>query len=139
LWCGAQSANWKVRLHLKHHWIGGEDPQNKRKTKSAQTTLIKAIACPCKHIGVIKFLAIHLNTLEAYTLRWNGSMLWKMLDYNTKYPPILSNQVLLRQKGLDMEGWTQLVTFRKNCVKIAWAIVNIMNAIHHYGILHNDL
>jgi RIO-like serine/threonine protein kinase len=24
-------------------------------------------------------------------------------------------------------------------VKLAWAIMNIMNAIHHYGILHNDL
>jgi RIO-like serine/threonine protein kinase len=62
-----------------------------------------------------------------------------MLDYNTKYSPIIDNQTLLQQGGLDMEGPTQLVAFRQNCVKLAWAFINIMNAIHHFGILHNDL
>jgi hypothetical protein len=38
-----------------------------------------------------------------------------------------------------MEGQTQLVTFRRNHVKLAWAFINIMNAVHHCGILHNDL
>ncbi len=38
-----------------------------------------------------------------------------------------------------MEGKTQLVTFWQNCVKLAWAFINIMNVVHHYGIFHNDL
>ncbi len=38
-----------------------------------------------------------------------------------------------------MEGKKGLVTFKQNCVKMAWAFMNIMNAVHHNGILHNDL
>jgi hypothetical protein len=38
-----------------------------------------------------------------------------------------------------MEGQTQLVTFKRNHVKLAWAFIKIMNAINHCGILHNDL
>ncbi len=53
--------------------------------------------------------------------------------------PIMDNDILLRQGGLDMEGQTQLVTFKWNRVKLAWAFINIMNAVHHRGILHNDL
>jgi tRNA A-37 threonylcarbamoyl transferase component Bud32 len=28
---------------------------------------------------------------------------------------------------------------RKKCVKMAWAFMNIMNVVHHNGILHDDL
>jgi hypothetical protein len=45
----------------------------------------------------------------------------------------------LWQGGPHMEGWTQLVAFRRNCVKLAWSLINIMNAVHHCGILPNDL
>ncbi len=38
-----------------------------------------------------------------------------------------------------MEGQRQLVAFRQNCVKLAWAFINIMNKVHHCRILHNDL
>jgi tRNA A-37 threonylcarbamoyl transferase component Bud32 len=38
-----------------------------------------------------------------------------------------------------MEGQTQLVAFRQNHVNLAWTFINIINAIHHFGILHNDL
>jgi hypothetical protein len=40
---------------------------------------------------------------------------------------------------MNMEMRTWLVTFKWNHVKLAWAFVNIMNAIHHCGILHNNL
>jgi RIO-like serine/threonine protein kinase len=62
-----------------------------------------------------------------------------MLDYNTKYSPITNNHTLLQQEGSDMEGQTQLVAFRQNCVMLAWASINIMNVVDHCGILHNDL
>jgi tRNA A-37 threonylcarbamoyl transferase component Bud32 len=38
-----------------------------------------------------------------------------------------------------MEGQKWLVTFSQNCVKMAWAFMNIMIVMHHNGILHNDL
>jgi hypothetical protein len=57
------------------------------KWKTRKQWLVEALACPCKHLGVIKFLAIHKDHMEAYTLWWNGGTLWEMLDYNTKYSP----------------------------------------------------
>jgi serine/threonine protein kinase len=77
--------------------------------------------------------------MEAYTLWWNGKILQKMLGYNTKYSPIMDNWTLLWQGGLDMEGQTWLVAFKINCVKLAWEFINIMDIIHQFGILHNDL
>ncbi len=111
-----------------------DDKQEKRKQQS-----MKVLACPCKHLGVIKFLAIHIKIMEAYTLWWNGGTFRKMLDYNMKYSPIMENHTLLWQGGPDMEGWTWFVTFRWNHVKLAWAFINIMNAVYHCGILHNNL
>jgi hypothetical protein len=65
--------------------------------------------------------------MEAYTLWWNGETLQEMLDYNMKYFPIMDDHTLSQQRGLDMEGWTQLVTFSRNCVKLAWAFIYIKN------------
>jgi hypothetical protein len=36
---------------------------------------IEALVYPCKHLSVIKFLAIHLETMKAYTLWCNGGTL----------------------------------------------------------------
>jgi hypothetical protein len=67
---------------------------------------MEALACSCEHLGVIKFLTIHIETMEAYTLWWNGGTFWEILDYNTKYPPIIDNGILLHYGWLDMEGRT---------------------------------
>jgi len=56
---------------------------------------MEALACSCEHLSVIKFLAIHIETMETYTLWWNGGTFQKMLDYNTKYSPITDNYILL--------------------------------------------
>ncbi len=100
---------------------------------------MEALASLCEHPSVIKFLTIHIETMEAYTLWWNGGTLWELLDYNTKYSPITDNCTLLRQGGPNMKRWTWLDAFKRNCVKLAWAFINIMNVIHHCEILHNDL
>jgi hypothetical protein len=80
--------------------LAKKTPKMNDKQKAHKQCLVKTIICPCKHLGVIKFLAIHLNIMELW---WNGSMFQKMLDYNTKYLPILNIQMLLRQKGPNME------------------------------------
>jgi hypothetical protein len=38
-----------------------------------------------------------------------------------------------------MKGQTWLVAFKQNCVKLAWAFINTMNAIQNFGILYNHL
>jgi hypothetical protein len=57
---------------------------------------MEALACLCEHPSVIKFLAIHTKTMEAYTLWWNGGTFQKMLDYNANSSPIIDNCTLLQ-------------------------------------------
>jgi hypothetical protein len=46
---------------------------------------LEALACPASHAGVIKFWALHPNTMEAYTLWWNGGSLHSFwTKYNSK-------------------------------------------------------
>jgi hypothetical protein len=61
------------------------------KQKMRKQRVVEALACPCKHPCVIKFLAIHARTMEAYTSWWNWGTIQEMLDYNTKYSPIMDN------------------------------------------------
>jgi hypothetical protein len=73
------------------------------KQKTCQQQSMEALACPCKHLGVIKFLAIHIETMDAYTLCLNGGTFREMLDYNMKYSFVTNNRTLLWQRGPDME------------------------------------
>jgi hypothetical protein len=41
--------------------------------KHTNNIFVKVLACPCEYLDVIKFLVIHSNTMEAYTLWWNGA------------------------------------------------------------------
>ncbi len=118
----------------------GKTSKTNDKWEVCKQRSVEALAiCLCEHLGVIKLLAIQIETMEAYTLWWNGRTIKKMLDYNTKYSPIMDNHILLWQGGLELGGQTWLVTFRWNRVKLAWTFINIMNVIHHFGILHNDV
>jgi hypothetical protein len=46
---------------------------------------LEALACPISHAGVIKFWALHPNTMEAYMLWWNGGSLHSFwTKYNSK-------------------------------------------------------
>jgi hypothetical protein len=65
-----------------------DDKQETRKQQS-----LEALACSCKHPCVIKFFAMHIETMDAYTLWWNGRTFQKMLDYNTKCFPIIDNHI----------------------------------------------
>jgi hypothetical protein len=65
--------------------LAGKTPKMDDKWKAHKQRLLEVLASPCKHPSVIKFLAIHTKTMEAYTLWWNGGTFQEMLDYNTKY------------------------------------------------------
>jgi hypothetical protein len=75
-------------IELARKTLKMDDKQEACKQQSVE-------ACPCEHLGVIKFLTIHIETIEAYTLRWNGGTFQKKFDYNTKYSPIIDNRTLL--------------------------------------------
>ncbi len=88
-------------IELAGKTLKTNDKQEAHKQQSMET-----ITCTCEHLGVIKFLAIHTETMEAYTLWWNGGTFLEMLDYNMKYSPIIDNCMLLQQGGPNMEGQT---------------------------------
>jgi len=70
----------------------GKTPKMNDKWNVCKQCLVEALAYSCEHLGGIKFLLIHIKTMEAYTLwRNEGTHNWKMLDYNTKYSPIMDN------------------------------------------------
>jgi hypothetical protein len=75
--------------------LAGKTPKMDDKWKTCKQCLVEALAYPCEHPSVIKFLAIHVKTMEAYTLWWNGKTLQEMLDYNMKHSPIMDTQTLL--------------------------------------------
>jgi hypothetical protein len=70
----------KVRIKRFDHIpstieLAGKTPKMDDKQKTSKNRLVEALACLCKHPSVIKFLAIHTKTMEAYTLWWNGGTL----------------------------------------------------------------
>ncbi len=71
----------------------GKTPKTYDKQKTRKQHSVKASVCQCEHPSVIKFPDIHFKTIEACTLWWNEGTLWKLLDYNTKYSPLMDNQV----------------------------------------------
>jgi hypothetical protein len=61
------------------------------------------LGCPCEHPCVIKFMVIHSDNVEVYTLRWNGARFEKCWIITQMFAH-LDNQVLFWQGRPDMEG-----------------------------------
>jgi hypothetical protein len=55
--------------------LAGKTLKTNDKQKMCKQQPMEALGCPCKHPSVIKFLAIHVETMEAYTLWRNGETL----------------------------------------------------------------
>ncbi len=63
-------------------------PKMDDKQKECKQQSVKVLACSCKHLGVIKFLAIHIEIMEAYTLCWNGGTFQDLLIKTWNTPPL---------------------------------------------------
>jgi hypothetical protein len=55
-------------------------PKTYDKWETCKQHSMKALVYLCEHLSVIKFFAIHVETMKVYTLWWNGGTLWEMLD-----------------------------------------------------------
>jgi hypothetical protein len=75
--------------------LAQKTPKTNDKEETHKQWSMKALACLREHPSVIKSLAMHIETMEAYTLQWNWETFWEMLNYNTKYSPIIDNRTLL--------------------------------------------
>jgi len=70
------------------------------------------LACSIDHLGVVKFYAIRIETMEAYQLWWNKGTFWEMLRFDNSQNQSLNNRELLQGGGLDFESRQRLITFR---------------------------
>jgi hypothetical protein len=99
---------------------------------------LEALAYPVSHIGVIKFWALHPNTMEAYTLWWNGGSLHNFwTKYNSKVSEATSYEDYhLVNTGLQPCEVDRVKTYQKNRVKLVLSLLTIMDKCHAQ---HNDL
>jgi hypothetical protein len=114
-----------------------DDHLDQRKERS-----MEALACSVSHVGVIKFWALHQDTMEAYTLWWNGGSLHSFwTKYDSKVRPGISDDEyhLVNVEGLVPADVDRVKVYRKNRVKLALSLLTIMDKCHAQNILHNDL
>lgn len=109
------------------------DPRKNREERS-----IEALACPVDHPGVIKINYLNVTTLEAYSLWWNGGSVRSMRIFDAKIGEDHSVQIL-KDAGPDYEARKKLVVYRKNRAFLAWALLCIVDVVHKYDVLHNDI
>jgi hypothetical protein len=104
--------------------------------------LMEALTCPISHASMIKFWALHPNTMEAYTLWWNGGSLHSFwAKYNSKVSEATSYEDyhLVNAAGLVPDNVGMVKAYRKNRVKLVLSLLTIMDKCHAHNILHNDL
>lgn len=112
------------------------------KVKDARTSRIErsveALSCPVDHPGVIKIHYLNMSTLEAYSLWWNGGSVRSMRTFDDKIGGDHSAEIL-KEAGPDYEARKKLVVYRKNRAFLAWALMCIVDVVHSYNVLHNDI
>jgi hypothetical protein len=83
VWCTRCESKDLIASHRKgRHWKWMTSETHKQ-------WLVEALACPCEHPNVIKFLATHIETMEAYTLWWNGGTFKKCWITSWNISPLL--------------------------------------------------
>ena len=125
-----------IPIHIE---FAGKLSKAKTEREKREQRSIEALVCPVQHPGVIKFWAIHSDSMEAYTLWWNGDCLRNFLKLNSKASEAASYTKVLELKNIPMEECERIVAFRKNRAMLAWALIYVMDLVHKAKIIHNDL
>jgi serine/threonine protein kinase len=123
-------------LHIE---FVGKLPTAKTEKEKREQRSLEAMICPVAHPGVIKFWALHPQTMEAYTLWWNGQNLSKFWHINSKASEAASESSIRSNPAIAAEDTWRIIAYRKNRAKLAWALMCIMERIHKAKLLHNDI
>ena len=118
--------------------FAGKTMKAKDSLENRKERLVKALACPVDHPGVIKIQYLNMQTFELYSLWWNGGLVQDMRNYNKSVAETHPNEIL-GHHGLDFELQKRLMAYRKNCAYLAWALMCIVDIVHKHDVLHNDL
>ena len=100
---------------------------------------VEALVCPVNHPAIIKYVAIHAATMEAYTLWWNGGHLHGLLYVDKKVVPHAEWHEIHRVKELTAQETKEVSLFRRHKAKFAWALLYVTSLVHRSGVIHNDL
>ena len=100
----------------------------------------ESLAIRIPHNGVIRFMAIHQREHVGYMYWWNGGTLRDMLQRDHEASDNLHIHYTFNRNPEDslIQG-RRLRLFRSKRTELAWALCNIIDAVHKYGYLHNDL
>jgi hypothetical protein len=117
--------------------FAGKLPKAKDDFAQRNEQSLEALACPILHAGVIKFWALHPNTMEAYTLWWNrGSWQSFWTKYNSKVSKATSyKDYHLMNACLVLAKVDRIKAYRKNRIKLVLSLLIIMEKCHAQNIL----
>ncbi|KAG0571933.1 hypothetical protein KC19_VG055000 [Ceratodon purpureus] len=100
----------------------------------------ESLAIRIPHPGVIRFMAIHQLEHVGFMFWWNGGTLRAMLQRDNEAPGDLPIDYIFRENAEDSPILgKRLQLFRSKRTELAWALCNIIDAVHKYGYLQNDL
>jgi serine/threonine protein kinase len=119
--------------------LAGKMPKTKDLRDQRVEQSVEALVCPLNHAGLIKFFAINSETMEAYTLWWNGGHLGELLDLNKKVSPTCEWHEMHLIRELPEEKQKEVSLFRRHKAKLAWTLVYVTHLLHQSSVLHNDL
>ena len=125
-----------IPIHIE---FAGKLSKAKSEREKREQRSIEALVCPVQHPGVIKFWAIHADSMEAYTLWWNGDCLRNFLKLNSRVSEATSYTEVLKCQHISVEEGERIVAFRKNRAMLAWSLIYVMDLVHQAKITHNDL
>jgi hypothetical protein len=97
--------------------FAGKLPKANEDFDQKQERSMEALACLVSHAGVIKFWALHPNTIEAYTLWWNGGFFHSFwTKYNSKVSEATSykDYHLMNAVGLQPDDVDKVKVFANN-------------------------
>jgi len=83
------------------------------------------------HDGVVRYAVVHATKNEGYLYWWNNGTLQQMLNLDDNYLDNLS--IWLTYDTLTNEhvdAAFHLGQWRKKHIKLAWALLHILNAMH---------
>lgn len=127
------------------HWaLASKRPHENTSAIKVREFEAEALAIRFPHRGCVKWLAVHNERSEGFTLWWNGGTLRQMLNSDTRYATNVNDTIqaamMTHTFKDDMIIESQRVeVFRAKRTDLAWTFIHIMYHVHQAHNLHNDL
>lgn len=125
-----------VSMHIE---FAGKLPTAKSQKEQREQRSCEAMVCHVAHPGLIKFWVVHSESMEAYTLWWNGGNLNTFWKTNSKASEAATDRSIHRSDHLSAEDTLHILAYRKNRAKLAWALMCIVERVHRAKLIHNDI